>query len=215
LTLRYGRFSTLPKKISELVACRSIPDLLHAMLGRMEANFVHAETQQAGHRLVRAALVIIACSRAGIMVETELRELLGLEGTQYGLLWATFYFTLKPLLMLRSGRATFLHDYVRTAVNQRYLAKSEERRQVHGILAHYFMGTAMATGAASTPALDGVASLGTIDSSGVGDEPAAAGTVGVSGTASSQPLRFLSSGLPNSRKVVELPYHLLHAEMVS
>ena len=80
--------------------------------------------------VLERSLQAIACSHAGIS-ELELRTALEIDSPSFNLLWATIYFSIKPLIIDRSGLFTFAHDHIRQAVHFRYFSDPEKRLEMN------------------------------------------------------------------------------------
>jgi tetratricopeptide (TPR) repeat protein len=140
-----GEHSLLDEMIDHYLRARNIDELFQLVLERMEEDY--------GRDLVVDVLSFIAQSRHGLS-ETELMEVVPLlskdssfenpllfkEGAGGGgrvrlsiLLLALDYHLMRP-----NGRYTFFHDYLRNAVNKRYLSNPSIARERHRSLAKYF-----------------------------------------------------------------------------
>eukprot|EP00045_Choanoeca_perplexa_P016585 m.224816 g.224816 ORF g.224816 m.224816 type:complete len:1637 (+) comp17300_c1_seq2:64-4974(+) len=137
--VKFGRFSTLPGKIAELKACHSLSALITAILNRVENTFAHV-TQSNGRSVIANALALIGTAQEGLQPDVELRQLLGLDDKVHSLTWSQVYFGLKPLLTLRKGCVTFLHQAVAAAVRVRHLSGASDRKYYHQLLAAFFLG---------------------------------------------------------------------------
>ena len=56
--------------------------------------------------------------------------------------WSPLYLAAEHALVSRSGLISFFHDYLRQAVQRRYLSSEEEQNAAHLCLADYFNGDA-------------------------------------------------------------------------
>ena len=117
----------------------TVDDLFEHVLQRIEAD--------QGRKLVRDALTAIWASRAGLS-EPEILEILVSHSTKKGKAkkanklppaqWAQVRNALDEMLLESGGRITFAHDYVRTAVRDRYLPSELLQRKAHKSLAGHF-----------------------------------------------------------------------------
>lgn len=118
-------FDLLEETIEHYLSATTLDDLFQFVLERMEDDY--------GHELVSSILSLIAASRRGLS-EPELIELTDIDRTRLSvLLLALDYHLMKP-----NGRFTFFHDYLRRAVQRRYLANPLIERDRHRKLGAYF-----------------------------------------------------------------------------
>ncbi|XP_061593628.1 NACHT domain- and WD repeat-containing protein 1 [Cololabis saira] len=189
---------------TELQLGNSAQEVMSQLLLRLE--------EKHGKEIVGGALGYITLARGGLL-EAELRDVLSLDDDvisevyRYSLpptpslirlppiLWARLRWDLKDQLEERwsSGVAaiTFNNRHFAEAVKARYLTL-ERRRRSHSILAEYFLGRW--SGKLKPGNLPGLSLL-------LSDRKVPA-----------QPLWF-APGLANTRKLQELPHHLLHADL--
>ncbi|QPN66539.1 tetratricopeptide repeat protein [Synechococcus sp. CBW1006] len=121
-----GRFDTLAEQLEFYRSAATIDDLLERVLERLEAD---------GHgEAVRKALTALWASRAGLG-EPELLEITGLPPAG----WAPIAIGLQEALSQSNGRLVFGHDYLRIAVEDRYLPTDQLRRQAHSDLADWYL----------------------------------------------------------------------------
>ncbi len=129
----FGEHERLSDQISYYLSAKTLPDLYAAILQRYEQDY---ERQRPG--LVCDTLSAIWSSRRG-MTEGELRELLGSHGQPLPqAYWSPFYLAVESILILRNGLLSFSHDYLRSAVEQRYLETDRKKTLAHLRLADYF-----------------------------------------------------------------------------
>jgi nephrocystin-3 len=121
----YGHFSHLSDQIDHYLAADDEHELFQKVLGRMENDF--------GADTVRDVMTALWASRYGL-TETELLEITRLP--RYAL--SEFLMALEFHLMQRNGLYTFFHNYLRQAVEERYLNNEEKIKAAHRHLAHYF-----------------------------------------------------------------------------
>lgn len=99
--------------MNELSSCDNIPQLLTAVLSRIEETFKDAPVEN----IVDLVFQSIGASARGIM-EHEIQAVLEKAGGCNPLLWSQLFFAIKHLLVEKSGRLTFLHDYIRQVRKQ-------------------------------------------------------------------------------------------------
>lgn len=137
-----GRHEELEASAEAYLAAPDLPMLFDRILDRWHGDF----GQDGAHPdLVRRSLCLIACARLGLS-EIELLDLLGTRdeaGTVEPLPrrhWTPFHLAAESALTLRSGLLGFGHEYLRAAVERRWLAGGAEVRPVRLHLADYFGG---------------------------------------------------------------------------
>ena len=133
---QWGDHATIDDRISHYLLARTPKELFAKVLERWEQDF------ESGRRgLVRDAMVRLWAARRGLS-EAELLEMLGPAGRSDESLprahWSPLHLAADASLIGRSGLITFAHDYLRQAVEGRYLPSSEARREAHAGVAHYF-----------------------------------------------------------------------------
>jgi nephrocystin-3 len=121
----FGHYSSLSVHIADYLSSTDERDLFQHVLARMERDF--------GAATVRAVMMALWAARYGL-VETELLEVTGLPR----LVISEFLIALEFHLMQRGGLFTFFHNYLREAVERRYLASNEAKILAHRHLADYF-----------------------------------------------------------------------------
>ena len=109
--MSFGSFTGLPAKLQALAQCDSVVMLLNQMLGRLESSF--AEYALTLPHMLR----LIAVSNFGMM-EDELTDLLGLDSSSMA--WHLLLSSVRFLLVERSGRFNFIHNFCDSIVHQRY-----------------------------------------------------------------------------------------------
>lgn len=122
-----GVEAKLDAQLDSYLTAQSIPDLFNFILKRLEVD--------CGQDFVRLALSLIWASRAGL----EEGEILWITKAS-PLDWATLRNQLADALRDQDGRMTFSHDFLRQAVEARYLASREARASIHLVLADHFEG---------------------------------------------------------------------------
>jgi tetratricopeptide (TPR) repeat protein len=120
-----GRFEILAKQLNGYLKAKSIADLYGLIFERLETD-----SQQAN---IRKVLTALWASRAGLSEE----ELLAITGLA-PLRWAQIDLALEQALGRNGNRLVFDHDYLRQAVENRYLLSHEKKRQAHSDLADWF-----------------------------------------------------------------------------
>lgn len=120
-----GRHEELEMHLDRLLSAGDTDDLFRVVLERIELDH--------GAEPVREVLSLIWASRHGLE-ERELAELGGLSRLKV----ATMVAGLEYHLMLDDGRLDFFHDYLRRAVESRYLNEESRKRQMHRRIAAYF-----------------------------------------------------------------------------
>ncbi|HET9136103.1 MAG TPA: tetratricopeptide repeat protein, partial [Candidatus Kapabacteria bacterium] len=121
----FGVHRELDERLATYISCEDENELFQAVLERMERDY--------GETTVREVMSAIWASRFGL-TETELLEITKL--TRYAL--SEFLIALEFHLMRRSGLYTFFHNYLRQAVEFRYLYEENEKKLAHNKLAEYF-----------------------------------------------------------------------------
>ncbi|MCB0714161.1 MAG: tetratricopeptide repeat protein [Ignavibacteriae bacterium] len=125
-----SRHEDLQQWIDEYLSATGTEDLFQKVLERIEGDH--------GLRTVRDALSPLWCSRTGLD-EGELSEL-----SKHSLLKITAMTAgLDYHLVRKDARLTFFHDYLRRAVEKRYLSNSEAQVEQYRQLGSYFEQTAI------------------------------------------------------------------------
>jgi len=125
-----GRFETLEAQIADYIQTNAdgtlaVNDLYGRVLKRLEND--------CGAEPVRRALTALWASRAGLS-EPELQAITELAPLQ----WAPIDLSLEKAFGRNGNRLVFDHDYLRIAVEDRYLPTEEQRAQAHSKLADWF-----------------------------------------------------------------------------
>jgi tetratricopeptide (TPR) repeat protein len=129
----WGRHETLEAGIRHYLAAATPAELFDRILARHEEDY---ENDRPG--LVDDAMTFLWAARRGLST-AELLELLGAEGSPMpGAYWSPFYLAIEASLVNRSGLLAFSHDYVKEAVEARYLPSVADRRKAHLRLVAYF-----------------------------------------------------------------------------
>jgi hypothetical protein len=120
-----GRYETLAEQLAGYLSAETIDDLYERVLERLEAD--------GNGKNVRRVMRALWARRAGLS-EEELLSITGLKPLE----WAPIDLALEEALGRNGSRLVFDHDYLRKAVEDRYLPTEEERRQAHSDLADWF-----------------------------------------------------------------------------
>jgi tetratricopeptide (TPR) repeat protein len=121
----FGVHEELEKKITWYLDSQTVEQLFTKVLERVEGD-----TEA---KAVRSAMEAIWASRAGLS-QDELLALAGLVPAT----WAPIHNALDEAIFESGGRIQFVHDYVRTAVENRYLATEDLQKKSHVRLAECF-----------------------------------------------------------------------------
>lgn len=127
----FGYFQELDAHIDHYLSSKDLPDLFQRVLKRMEDDF--------GAPIMRDMMTLIWSSRNGL-AENELMEMTGLNRAECSRL----LLSLDYHVMQRDGRRTFFHDFLRKAVESRYVFTDTAKKS-----AHFFLGSYFATRAVS------------------------------------------------------------------
>jgi hypothetical protein len=129
----WGEHETLGAQIDRYLKAKSVDSLYELILERYEQDY---ERDRPG--LVRDAFSLLWVARRGLS-ETELLELLGAEGSPLPrAYWSPLFLAAESSLTSRSGLLGFFHDYLRAAVEHRYLYEEQARQARHLRIADYF-----------------------------------------------------------------------------
>ncbi len=129
----------LDAALAQYCSAASVAELFGLVLARLENDY---ERDRAG--LVREALGLLSAARRGLS-ETEIRELLGREGSPLPMaVWAPLRLALGAALLEAGGLQMFAHAYLREAVAGRYAPDPSSPRALHARLAHHFEHSASA-----------------------------------------------------------------------
>jgi tetratricopeptide (TPR) repeat protein len=121
----FGQHERLAERLRFYLAADDTEELFQRVLARLEEDH--------GRELVREVMSLIWGARRGVD-EQELLEMSGATRMKLSeLLIALDYH-----LMRRDGLHTFFHDYLRRAVEERYLADDEAKHERHRAIAEYF-----------------------------------------------------------------------------
>jgi nephrocystin-3 len=124
--LRFSaRYDLLDTRLDFYLGADGMPDLFARMLERLESD--------CGRGLVAKALSLVWASRAGL----EEAEIITITGAT-PLAWSTLRNGLGDALSDRNGRITFGHDFLKQAVEMRYMPVQELKQLTHTTLADHF-----------------------------------------------------------------------------
>lgn len=124
----FGNFKLLQHHIEDYISASSPMDFFQKVLNRFESDY---EGDIPG--LVKNTLTLLWASHMGIS-EPEFLDLTGAAP----LYWAPFFEALRSHLINRNGLFNFTHDYLRLAVEQRYLVTEAAKIFAHNKLSDYF-----------------------------------------------------------------------------
>ncbi len=129
----FGVHQRLDERIGHYLAAGTVAQLYERVLERYEEDY---ERDRPG--LVGEAMSLLWAARRGLS-EAELLELLGRDGQPLPRAhWSPLYLAVEASLVDRSGLLGFFHNYLRQAVEQRYLAEERAQQAAHLRLASYF-----------------------------------------------------------------------------
>jgi len=129
----FGIFIKLGQRLDYYLEAKTIPDLYQKVLARLEDDYQPPEYPH----IVSHALSLLLATRRGLS-ESELLSLLAQPKPLPQAVWSPLYLALSSALVNRAGLLNFFHDYLRQAVEQRYLSDAEKKRAVHRQLADFF-----------------------------------------------------------------------------
>jgi nephrocystin-3 len=129
----FGVHERLDERISYYLGAKTVSALYERILERYEEDY---ERDRPG--LVRDAMTYLWAARRGL-AEAEVLDLLGCDGQPLPqAFWSPFYLAAERSLVSRSGLIGFFHDYLRQAVQNRYLDTPQKCKDAHIRLADYF-----------------------------------------------------------------------------
>lgn len=130
----WGRMETLDQAVADYLAAGTPDGLLQKVLARWELDYERDRPS-----LVRDTMVALWAARRGID-ETELLEILGVPAQPLPRAhFSPLFLAAEPILANRSGLLGFAHDFLRMAVESRYLSTEAEQKAAHALLADYFL----------------------------------------------------------------------------
>ena len=124
----FGEFDKLENHLKGYLKTKTIPALYNKVLARLEADY---QPEKFPH-LVADSLSLLWAARQGLN-EAELLKILDIPQA----VWSPLYLALQNALVSRGGLLSFFHDYLKQAVENRYLS-SGEKPSWHLRLADYF-----------------------------------------------------------------------------
>jgi len=125
----FGVFEELEKHISSLLRARTPPQLFELVFKRLERDY---EKERKG--LVGQLMSLIWVARKGL-TESEVLSILNLPAS----IWAPLFMALDESLVSRGGYLTFFHDYMRQAVEKRYLSSQSKKRSCRNTIVTSFL----------------------------------------------------------------------------
>ncbi len=129
----FGIYEKLDARIEHYLTATNVTELYEKILERYEQDY---EREIAG--LVEEAMSLLWAARRGLL-DTELLELLGTGQEKLPrVYWSPLYLAAEASLVNRSGLICFGHDYLRQAVQNKYLSTKREQQEAHLRLADYF-----------------------------------------------------------------------------
>ncbi len=138
-----GKFDTLEEQIEYYLKAETIPELLTLVLNRLENDF--------GSELVEKALCYLWASREGL-TESELLDLLGEKDSPMAMaVWSPLYISIRHLISLSAGKLLITHDYLRKAIESKYLSLREKEYDIRIRVAEYFSRTTVPRWMIETP----------------------------------------------------------------
>ncbi len=120
-----GQHELLDERITTYLESTGTEDLFQRVLERLEEDY--------NMRAVREVMTLLWASRSGLD-EREIAEVSGVARLKI----ATMIAGLDYHLVRKEGRLTFFHDYLRRAIEKRYLGDDQTKRRTHLRLAEYF-----------------------------------------------------------------------------
>ncbi len=148
----FGVHEELDMWIKHYLKAKTIDTLYGLVLERLEADY---ERERKG--LVRNVMTLIWASRKGLS-ETELLEIIGAYDKSIPInswadvyqaslsdgmpmpraYWSPLYLAIEDSLVNKAGLLNFFHEFLRKAVEKRYLSSIELKKVVHSRIANYF-----------------------------------------------------------------------------
>ena len=129
----WGEHETLDQAIEDYLEACDPAELNAKILKRYEADYERERPQ-----LVQDAMTLIWAARHGL-AESELLDLLGSKGEPLARAhWSPLFLAAEQGFVSHKGLFTFGHDYLRQAIELRYLRDEQEKHNAHLRLADYF-----------------------------------------------------------------------------
>ncbi len=120
-----GRFETLHSQLAFYMSATTVADLYTRVLERLEND--------GSGEAVRRVMTALWASRAGL-TEQELLAITDLSPLQ----WAPVDLALEKAFGRNGNRLVFDHDYLRIAIQERYLPTEDQQRQAHRLQAAWY-----------------------------------------------------------------------------
>ena len=124
----FGIHEKLDERIGHYLETNNAEELYERVLARLEEDY---EIERPG--LTGEILSLIWAARMGLS-ERELLDLLDVPLA----IWSPLYLAIIDFLVTHSGLFGFFHNYLREAVERKYLSLEESRMKAHRRLADYF-----------------------------------------------------------------------------
>ncbi len=121
----FGRHTTLHEELEDYLTSADERELFQKVLARMERDH--------GEESVRTVMKAIWASRHGLS-EAELMEITGKPRMELSELMIAMEYH----LMVREGLHSFFHNFLREAIEQRYVPEEAGRKAAHAALGEYF-----------------------------------------------------------------------------
>ncbi len=129
----FGVHQHLDRAIEYYLSSEDAPSLYEKVLNRLERDY---DRDWPG--LVKDAMTCIWASRRGLS-EAEFLDLLGAGGERLPpAQWVHFHNAVERMLVNRGGLLGFAHDYIREAIDGKYLSDEKKRKTARLRLADYF-----------------------------------------------------------------------------
>ena len=130
----YGDHFTLMAEAERYLAAETIDDLFELILKRWEKDYNRDRPD-----LVQDVMRLLWAARRGLS-EPELLDILGRDRSPIPIaLWSPLSLAAEKSLVNRSGLFSFFHEYLRMAVEDRYLSSDSACEQSHLRIAEYFI----------------------------------------------------------------------------
>lgn len=126
---QFGDYERLNERIDYYLWANDPAELYERILERWEQDF--------SREVVRDSLSLIWASRHGLS-EAEVQSLLGKEEVLPRAIWTPFYLASEASLTRQAGLLQFCHDYLRNAVEKRYITDDRSEDGIRNRLAGFF-----------------------------------------------------------------------------
>jgi nephrocystin-3 len=121
----FGSHELLSERVTRALSTANTDELFQAVLERMEMDFGNAQ--------VKDVMSLLWAARTGL-AESELVDVTAISRLDISMITMSLDYH----LLRREGLLTFFHDFLRRAVESRYLNVDEDKRLRHLALADYF-----------------------------------------------------------------------------